>query len=91
MRIFLDPHREGCTVWFSDGNIQTLRGSIDSVCRRIENYVTDYIREGNGEPKKIQTVEVFLDRMGVVGNMYYSNLIDLKVSFKTCTFNKIIE
>lgn len=90
MRIFLDPHREGCTVWFSDGNIQTLRGDIPNICNRIKNYVIDKLDDNKGNiVRKVQVVKVYLDHVGI-GLVYKSCLNDLGVKIDMCTYNKVI-
>ena len=89
MKIYLDPHIEGCTVWFSDGNIQSLKGDIRSICKRIRDFivVTEYDYQGN--PIKYQKANVYLDTMGI-GVYYGIELEAIKVKFERCTYQKRI-
>lgn len=92
MSIFLDPsYREVCTVWWDDGNVQTLKGNIEEICTKIKNYVIyNYCDEDTGEIiRTVQVKDVYLDTMGI-GMSYVMCLSDMGVKFKKCTYNKII-
>lgn len=100
MRIFLDPGFENeCTIWFDNGNIQTLIGNIEQNCIKIRNYVIDmYVIENceinnNDEYGELtmqyQKVNIYLDIKGI-GLAYANELDKLGVKYNKCTYNKII-
>lgn len=91
MKIFLDvSFRKECTVWFEDGNVQTLKGNIEDICIRIRNYVIDNFDDEEGNiVRRVQTKEVYLDTMGE-GSQYVNILKSLGVEFKECTYYKLI-
>ena len=89
MKIYLDPHIEGCTVWFSDGNIQSLKGDIRNICKRIKDFVVITKYDYQDNPVKYQKIKVYLDTMGI-GVSYGIELEAIKVKFERCTYQKII-
>lgn len=92
MRIFLDPgFKQECTVWFDDGNVQTLKGNIEEICVRIRNYVIDNFDDEDGKiVRTVQTKGVYLDIMGV-GHAYYDILTrNYNIEVNKCKHEKRI-
>ena len=58
MRIYLDPDKTGCAVWFSDGNIQHLKGDIRDICKAIKNFAFIVRYDCENRLIKHQKVEV---------------------------------
>lgn len=75
--MILDPHREGCVVWFGI-YVTHLRGDPQTVCNDIWERVTRPI-ENNGEIKYEQIYEIGIDIKGI-GIIYkdYLNKLGLK-------------
>ena len=92
--IILDPsYRNECTVWFGDGNVQTLRGSVSEICRCIYNYVMDdYIHfkhEGLFETSTRQIHKVYIDTKGI-GHKYCDWFEHMGVEVNECTYERRI-
>lgn len=91
MRIYLDPgFKNECTVWFEDGNIQTLKGYPEKICKKIYNYVIDRYEDEDGNLVRcVQVKEVYIDIAGI-GGMYEHILNDMLVKTERCTYRKYI-
>ena len=89
MKIYLDPHIEGCNVWFSDGNAQSLKGDIKDICERVKNFVIVTEYDYKNRPIQYQKVAVYLDILGI-GSSYEAILNEIGVEFERCTYEKLI-
>lgn len=92
MKIYLDPgFKNECTIWFGDGNIQTLKGFPEDICNRIREYVIrdEFDNEGK-RIGRIQIADVHIDTMGI-GMVYFNILDDMFVKMSKCTYKKYIK
>ena len=89
MKIYLDPHTEGCVVWFDNGNVQSLYGYPIDICKRIKNFAIDIKYDSKSKPIERQVVKVYLDDMGI-GITYASLLREMGIFFEKCTHKQIM-
>lgn len=82
--IIVDPHMHSCEVWFSDGNLQVLKGTHEEICERIRKAVIINVIELSGESHTEQVCEVYVDNFGI-GNVYCSLFKRLGVDFTPIT------
>lgn len=84
MRIMIDPHMDSCHVWFSDGNLETLKGYTKQICARIARFVMNEYVKSTGEQVLEQVCEVYIDDFGV-GRAYRLQLEDMGVKVSSIT------
>lgn len=91
MRIYLDPgYKNECTVWFDNGNVQTLKGNVEEILYRLKNAVLiDDYNENGVKIGEHQVIDVYLDTAGV-GMNYVIGLSNMGIKFKKCTYEKLI-
>ena len=91
MKIYLDPNREGCTVWFDNGNIQTLKGDVRDICGKIKDFsVISIFDPIEMKSHKRQIVKIYLDIAGI-GVLYGVELKSIGVEFEKCKYKKLIQ
>ena len=89
-KIFIDPSRDGITVWFNDGTMRFIKGNMNDIADMIRNLViVKYTNTSTKESIYKQLTEVYIDTLGI--GMYLCDCLNqTDVVYKEIKRNKFL-
>lgn len=89
-KIFIDPSRDGITVWFNDGTMKFINGNMMELANVIRNLViVKYTNTSTKESVYKQLIEVYVDALGI-GTCLCDCLNQTNVVYKEIKRNKCL-
>ena len=89
-KIFIDPSRDGITVWFNNGTMKFINGNAMKLADVIRNLVVvKYTNTSTRESIYKQLTEVYVDALGI-GTCLCDCLNQIGVKYKEVKRNKFL-